>query len=107
MWGGGGGGGGGWGGGGVVGGICRESWPEGGRFWHMGGRARHSVRAAGLMAPGDRRARSNAPYLLRQSQNENRWGQSVQPYDLPDLFEQRDFGIGRDEVPTTHYGHLS
>ena len=31
-------------------------------FWHMGW-ARHSVRAAGLVAPGDRRARSDAPYL--------------------------------------------
>ena len=27
------------------------------------GWARHSVRAAGLVAPGDRRARSDAPYL--------------------------------------------
>src|ERR1019366_1189922 len=29
------------------------------------------VRAAGLVAPGDRRVRSDAPYFLRQSQNEN------------------------------------
>jgi hypothetical protein len=45
-------------------------------FWLIG-RARHSVRAAWEAHAGERRARSDAPYLPAQVHNENCWSKGA------------------------------